>query len=524
MSLSSGNAETCGLLRIPPEILDRITWHLTTAEYCNLRLTSKAVEQAVFFKFTSEFFTRKQFMISEFSLKALRDISKSRLAGCLRHVHLGLDQLDPLAIYASTGKAAMESLRLLQLRLAEQETLWTLGLVPKYLAEAFARLPNLETCAVRDFNSRRRSRDGPYRHWLSYGTHTLRKETGSFPRPRHGTGWRDTGLSENATRLFKAVFHALAMAQARPVGLEMMERYGHLLYDSAFYIHADFEADVAPVLKQLKKLHLCLDIAWSPLTLTSRTSEAWHHVHLANFLRLCEDLEDLRINGKRDYIANGGRNTLHHLFDWLATKPQAEAAPPPPPPPTDDEEDEDESLPVPPYAELPRLKSLSLGMTAITVEDLVRLVARFADTLENLELWRVHVSCEDKSDDEALVENRTTVYAVLLRKLLEIPNLNLRHIMLGNLHQTLHPIGKDALAAAVDFKPEVTTRDKEIVEGSVNTIAALEYTGSDWRHFVSHEMIPRLYTPRPMVNEEEDMEVDEAENDGYGDNDWTNLI
>lgn len=491
MSSPSGNAQTCGLLKIPPEILDRITWHLTTTEYCNLRLTSKAVEQALFFKFTSEFFTRKQFMVSEFSLKALKDISKSRLAGCLRQVHLGLDQLDPLTVFGGTGKKAMEVLRMLQLRLVEQETLWTLGLVPKYLAEAFARLPNLETCVVRDFNSNRRSRDGPYCHWLSYGTQTLHKETGSRPRPRHMHNWNGSGHSENASRMFKAVLHGLAMAQARPTAIEMMERHGHLLFDSAFYIHPEFEAAVAPVLGRLKRLHICLDMAWSPLSLTSKTSESWHHNNLAKLLRLCEDLEELRINGKRDYISNGGRNTLHHLFDWLATKPQTEVPPSP-------SADEEENLPAPPHAELARLKTLSLGMTALTVEDLARLIARFADTLEDLELWRVHLSTEDRVNDGPLADSGSTLYAVSLRKLLEMPNLHLRHIKLGNLHQTLHPICGDAISGAVDFKPEASTRDDDVVKGLVSTSAVLEYTGSDWRHFVSHEMIPRLYTPRAM--------------------------
>ncbi|KAK1253244.1 hypothetical protein MKX07_001321 [Trichoderma sp. CBMAI-0711] len=529
MSSSPGEiTQTCGLVKIPPEILDRITRHLTTTEYCKLRLTSKAVEHALFSKFASEFFTRKQFMVSEFSLKALRDISKSRLAGCLRQVHLGLDEVEPLVLYASTGVAAMESLRLLQLRLAEQETLWTLGLVPKYLAEAFARLPNLETCVVRDFNSNRRSRDGCYRHWLSYGTNTLQMETGMRPRPRHGPGWKDIGLSENATRMFKAVVHALAMAQARPTAIEMMERRGHFLFDAAFYIHPDFEAAVAPVLGRLKRLHICLDMAWDPCSKTSQTSQAWHHVNAAKFLRLCKDLEELRINGKRDYIANGGRNALHHLFDWLATKPQTEALPPPVADGEEEEEEEEEeySLPIPPYAELARLKTLSLGMTATTVEDLVRVIARFADTLENLELWRIHLSFEDKANDEALAENGPTLYTVLLRKMLEMPNLNLRHIKLGNLHQTLRPIGKEAVAGAVDFKPEASTRDREVMKGEVSTTTALEYTGSDWRHFVSHEMIPRLYTPRAILNQESDMEVDEDENEGEGDahNYWSSMI
>ncbi|KAL6879197.1 hypothetical protein J3F83DRAFT_289293 [Trichoderma novae-zelandiae] len=527
----SGNIKTCGLLRVPPEILDRITWHLTTPEYCNLRLTCKSVEQALYFKFTAEFFTRRQFMVSEFSLKALRDISKSRMAGCLRHVHIGLDQLTPASSVGGMGPA--DPIHMLQLRLIEQETLWTLGLVPKYLAEAFAHLPRLETVAVRDFNSNKRSRDGPFSHWLSYGTQTLVNETQMRPRTLIVHNWDNSGQSEYATRLFKAIIHALAMAQASPTAIEVMERQGNLLYDAAFYIHPEFEAAVAPVLGRVKRLHLCLDTVSSTLSASHHNSQPFHHVHLAKFLRYCEDLEELRINGKHNYFSRGGRSTLHHLFDWLANTTQTEALP-------SSSAAGDASAPitcdsallgsgsVPPHARLARLKNISLGMTTFAVDELARLVARFADTLESLELWRVLLLSDDRANDDTLMETRFILYARLLRKLLDMPNLNLRHIKLGNLHQTLYPAGKDVLMQEVSFKPAASTRDVDLIGGLERTTNALAYTGSDWRHFVSHEMIPRLYTPPLQIHAETDMDMDVEEDedddedgseDGDGDDD-----
>ncbi|PTB69378.1 hypothetical protein BBK36DRAFT_1165652 [Trichoderma citrinoviride] len=518
MSLPSGNTQTCGLLKVPPEILDRITWHLTTTEYCNLRLASKAIEQAVFFKFTSEFFTRKQFMVSEFSLRALIDISKSRLAGCLRHVHLGLDQLAPARGFADTDlQETIEAMRMHLLRLTEQETLWTLGLVPKYLAEAFAHLPKLETCVIRDFNSSRRSRDGPFCQWRSYGSPTLYKETKMHPMPQ-------LGYPDYVDRLFKAVVHGLAMAQARPTAIEVMERHDHLLHDSAFHIHPDSEAAVAPVLGRLKRLHLSLDKARTPIHL-ARPSQAYHHTHLARFLRGCEDLEELRINGRRDFDTRGESSTQRHLFDWLATKPQTKASasslaggestgqlPQDPALPGNDST-------VPPAAKLARLKILSLGMTTFTVENLVRLIARFADTLESLDLWRIDVVSENKADDDLLAENGTILYARLLRELLNLPNLNLRHIKLGKVHQRLHPTRNAPITQEIKFKPEASTRDEDVDKGLVRGAFELEYTGSDWRHFVSHEMIPRLYTFRSKVPSQEEMELDIDERDEEGEDD-----
>jgi hypothetical protein len=76
--------------KIPLEVLLRITHFLTTPELGKVRLLCRSMEQALYTSFTNEFFTRKQFMISEESLQALIDISKSRLSRHLRKVHIGL--------------------------------------------------------------------------------------------------------------------------------------------------------------------------------------------------------------------------------------------------------------------------------------------------------------------------------------------------------------------------------------------------------------------------------------------------
>ncbi|UKZ70713.1 uncharacterized protein TrAtP1_011684 [Trichoderma atroviride] len=266
------------LLQVPPEILDRITWHLHTTELCNFRLTCKSAERAVHFRFTSEFFTRKQFMVSEFSLKALIDISKSRLAAHLRHVHISLDQVDETASSRVTMSPKTRSLY--QQRLAEQSTLWTLGLVSKYLADAFSRLPNLETVALRDFNSTRRSRDGPRAQWRSYGSQTLAGETGAHPVTSQLFNWGSAALLDRANVLFKAIIHGLGLANVRLKNLEVMERNGNLLFDSAFHLHPDFEAAYAPVLGNLQKLHLCIDVYWAtaPPCCTAISPEKSHQI------------------------------------------------------------------------------------------------------------------------------------------------------------------------------------------------------------------------------------------------------
>ncbi|KAL7945316.1 hypothetical protein V8C42DRAFT_322783 [Trichoderma barbatum] len=482
------NAQSCRLLRVPAEILDRIIWHLTTTELCNLRITCKHIEEALYFRFTAEFFTRKQFMISEFSLKALIDISKSRLAGSLRHVHFGLDQIN---VADSPLWNGAEVTHVFQQRLVEQDTLWWLGLVPKYLTEAFASLPNLESVVVRDFNSTRRSRDGPHAHWLSYGNQTMYNETTVRPRAQEVLHW--TPLQHGyAGRLFKAVIHSLAMANASLTTIEVMERQGNPLFDSAFHVHPEFEAAFIPVLKGLKRLHLSLEL---PVSAPFRGQEErpYHRFNITKFLRHCDGLEELRINGKHLTRNNDSRSSLSPLFNWLAA-----------PEPTPETEAQVESSSTSSRGEtnglsllhvtakFPQLENISLGMTAITVDDLVRFIAKFAGTLRHLELWRIQLLSGEAGDDNTLVDNKVNLCVRLLKKLLSVPNLNLRHIKLGNMQHQWLLTGYDTRIQDISFKPTAKTPDEDVT----STTKMLEYTGTDWIHFVAHEMIPRLYAPK----------------------------
>ncbi|KAM0248134.1 hypothetical protein ACHAQJ_009579 [Trichoderma viride] len=478
------------LLRVPPEILDRITWHLATTELCSFRLTCKSAERAVHFRFTAEFFTRKQFMVSEFSLRALIDISKSRLAGYLRHVHISLDQLDSAS--SSRPVLSPEKRHMYQQRLTEQGTLWTLGLVPKYLSEAFSRLPNLETVALRDFNSTRRSRDGPHAHWRSYGAQTLAKETDVLPATTQVFNWGNPTVLDKASLLFKAITHGLAMANARPKGLEMIERNGNLLYDSSFHIHPDFEAALVPVLQRLRRLHLCIDVYWAT---TPHIAQPYYQQNLAKFLGHCEALEELRINGKRNDSSKANRLGLHLLLEWLAateSTPLTELQLP------GDATTDDTLIPRP--INLAHLANISLGMMTVTVNEVVHLITKFAGSLEYLELWRVQL-LPDAGTDAQVGEKKIILFSQLLKRMLNIPNLNLRHIKLGNLQQVLDPTARNTTVQNIEFKNDATADEAKPNE------RCMEYTGSDWRHFVRHEMIPRLYIHY------------ENNDDGEGDND-----
>lgn len=478
------------ILQVPLEILDRITRHLDTAELCNFRLTCKSAQQAVHFRFTSEFFTRKQFMVSEFSLKALIAISKSRFAAYLRHVHISIDQVDETASFRAMMTA--ENRRLYQQRLAEQNTLWALGLVSKYLAEALSGLPNLETVAVRDFNSTRRSRDGPRAQWYSYGAQTLARETGALPVTHHIPNYESAILLDRANSLFKAVIYSIALANARPKSIEVMERNGNLLYDSAFHLHPDLEATYAPVLANLQRLHLCVDVYWAD---SSHGLQPYYQQNLARFLKHCQGLEELRINGRRSSYSKGSRLNLHLLMSWLAS---SEAKP------LSELQSADVSIDsqiAPPPVEFPQLSTLSLGMMSITLNEMVQVITKFAGSLQHLELWRFQLKA-DPGTGADVAEKKQNLYIHLLKKLLAIPNLNLRHIKLGMLEQLMDISTMIGRIQGIEFtkdEPASMDGDNDAAAPVVRhtrrnaTNHSMEYTGPDWRHFVRHEMIPRLH-------------------------------
>ena len=80
------------VLDLPPELILRITAHLTTPELGSFRLGCKQIEAVLFDSFAREFFTKRQFMIEQVSLQALVDISNHpTLSHRLSEVIIGLD-------------------------------------------------------------------------------------------------------------------------------------------------------------------------------------------------------------------------------------------------------------------------------------------------------------------------------------------------------------------------------------------------------------------------------------------------
>ncbi|KAM0433939.1 hypothetical protein ACHAPT_003883 [Fusarium lateritium] len=471
--------------KIPLEVLLRITYFLNTPELGNARLMCRSIEQALYTSFTKEFFTRKQFMISEESLQALIDISKSRLSRHLRKIHIGLDRFPQVPhIHGHDPRSH---------RLAEhyagQFTLLSNGYHREMLAEAFRNLKYLEDVVFRDFNSTRRSRDGPYRQWTSYGSTTAYNETGTRPNQ---TTWGPEITVAYGSTVFSSVLFALGQAGARPKGIEYMSRSRNHLRDLAFNIPSYMEASVFPVLNNLEKLHLDVYLTGDD-GFSGNPSAAFCDEKLRQFLLQVTNIKHLRINETQGSATGPGA-----LLGWLGQSSTPSGAPvntaSPPvsvpggiPPPG------------PPPPSFPLLEELNLGMMNVAPNRVLEALKKFAPTLQRLEMHKV-ILTRRLPNDSTGPPPKVSFWTKFLERLKDVPGLDLHHIKISCPQQQW-----------------LSRPSKSGVSFQADTKSFMEYTGPDWKHFVG-EMIPKVvvhYTP-----DEGDRDSDsDSDDDGSHDED-----
>ncbi|KAL6360736.1 hypothetical protein LRP88_06443 [Fusarium phalaenopsidis] len=451
--------------KIPLEVLLRITHFLTTPELGKVRLLCRSMEQALYTSFTNEFFTRKQFMISEESLQALIDISKSRLSRHLRKVHIGLDRFPQVPHIRGNDP---QSLRLAE-HYTGQFTLLSNGYHREMLAEAFRNLKHLEDVVFRDFNSTRRTRDGPYRQWTSYGSTTAFNETGTRPNQ---TTWGPEITVAYGSTVFSSVLFALGQAGARPKGIEYMSRSRNHLRDLAFNLPSYMEASVFPVLSNLEKLHLDVYLTGDD-GFSAYPSAAFSDANLRRFLLQVTNVKHLRINETQGSDTGPGA-----LLGWLGqtsnpstsgasvnpatSAPSVPAGVPPTPPPS-----------------FPLLEELNLGMMSVSPSRVLEALAKFAPTLQRLEMHKVILTRRLPKDSTG-PPPKVSFWTKFLERLKDVPNLDLHHIKISCPQQQW-----------------LSRPAKSPVNFQADNKNAMEYTGPDWKHFVG-EMIPKVvvhYTP-----------------------------
>ncbi|KAF9769269.1 hypothetical protein IL306_013357 [Fusarium sp. DS 682] len=470
--------------KIPLEVLLRITHFLTTPELGNVRLTCRSIEQALYTTFTNEFFTRKQFMISETSLQALIDISKSRLSPHLRKVHFGLDRFaHGLQVHGHNARTAR------QMELYDgQFSLLSTGYHRDMLVEAFKNLDNLEDVVIRDFNSVRRTRDGPGNQWRSYGSTTALRETGSRPDQNSGMAWGPDTSTAYGSTIFISVLFALGKAGARPKGIEHMSRSRNHLRDCAFNIPSYMEASVTPVLENLEKLHIDIDLLggsdFSSDDAAGHSSTA--DMMLRKFLLKLKNVKHLRINETHSSVTGPGM-----LLGWLGrentSSPTASVKPGPSSAPGSP------LAPPEPSPEYHQLEELNFGMMNVEAQHLLAVARKFAPTLKGLELHKVTLR-RRLPDGHSGTAPKISFWNKFLEKLKDIPNLDLHHIKVS--------LPQQQWAS----RP---TRSFVTFEGQKESVK--QYTGTDWKYFVGHEMLPKINVQWPREDSSEDDEDEDSD-------------
>jgi hypothetical protein len=390
------------LARVPLELLLRITSspNMTTQDLANVRLTCKKLEQSLFHFFSHEFFRKKQFMVFSDSLQALVDISHhANLSPCLKHVVIGTDQLPVPPWQVAHSNLNEQQQRKLEDAVADQAHLFTSGVLRDMLADAFRHLPNLETVDIRDFDSNTRRRDET--QWKSYGSRSLEASTGL--KVTHAPGPGGPNSSMFASDIFSAALAALAVAQARPRGIEMVLQYGQAVMDSALRIPPQLQAPVIAVLSNLRKLHLALFV--------TGLAAGNDHYFAKTLLQHTPNLTWLRLNFVSKY-GRGPVESTNSMLQWLAFKPGAAILPPPVP---ND----------PPFVDFPALERLDLGRIGVTADSFVDLMTKFSTTLRTISLRRVTLH------DRHAVEDKANGWAALARRLRGINGLELNAIELS---------------------------------------------------------------------------------------------
>ncbi|KAM3435219.1 hypothetical protein NHJ13734_005658 [Beauveria thailandica] len=373
------------LMRLPLELLLRISQHLTTVELGQLRLSCGHIEKSLFASFAREFFRHKQFNMTEFSLSALQAISRSRMAPHMRHLHIGLESISH-ARMCHTHRSPAATYRHNQLH-TRHWILSTTGQDAVMLAEALRGLTNLEDVVLRDSNSTRRSRDGSGATWNSYGDATFTRETGT-------TLMNATVVSYDefaSYKVFIKTLQALAAADSQVAGIELLLRRHGVPWRGTFYVPEYLKPTMLPVLARLTKLHLVIGDDYRGWSDGDAFNARTWSFDLRKFLSYVPNLRDFRFNGYR------GDTLVFALFmEWLAMDEGAPITCPVDLITDPGERAIIESSPLP--VGFPHLARLSLGKIHLRPELLARLLRKFAPTLQDLALWDVTLRVDDQQE------------------------------------------------------------------------------------------------------------------------------
>ncbi|ORY62228.1 uncharacterized protein BCR38DRAFT_410668 [Pseudomassariella vexata] len=455
------------LLKMPLEVLFQISDHLTTRDYGILRLVCKHMEASLVGNFAREFFTKRQFMLTEFSLQGLVDISKSKFSRCLSHVIIsperpslsrvpGRFMVAPSSLTASDSQAVEQNC--FRSECADHLSLISTGQDVVMLAEAFGNLPSLETVEIRDFNSRSRNREGPDGEWTSFGARKFMRETGaraSLEWPGRHFGSLTPDHLVYLSHVFSALLRSLGASSSRPKRLEVNLRHCGLA-DHAFNIPRYSESVIEPVLSSLRTLFLEPNSQLPAAYVDGDNALVpCYSFLLRKFLAKGQQLEHFRINF-RGYNQDDAKDFLL----WLSKTPALS---------TSSNRPAVSLLESPQPVEFPKLEKLDIGMVKVEPQMLLAVLRKFQKTLRAVSFHRLSLLQTDPTLAQTKVDLWSKFFDQLFRLRLNLTDMQISNVsQQGPLHVSptvsvlfndQHPTravrkwaGKDFAGACKDFK------------------------------------------------------------------------
>lgn len=439
-SQPSQTGHQSGLLTIALEVLLQITSYLTTPEYGNMRLVCRHLDAFLLKSFAHEFFTKKAFMLTEFSLQALVDISTSCFAPSLKYLIINVERPSPPSSHNHHNNAADITPDIVRDITREyycsHKGLVSSGQDVELITEALRNLPNLETFGLRDFPSSGRYRDGGDEFWHPYGASTFQQQTGlQLSRPRYPafSGHRYSEDEEYISHLFLTSLRALKNAKMTncPTRFEVILRHNNLP-DLAFSIPRCVEPDILPVLQDLKVLFLDLGRSTFPPRVVKKgaTTEDFPGLLLAVFLSKLQSLIHLRLN-----FRDCSHNATTPFFKWLAQSSLDTSQDSTPPTSSQGASVGNElqsRVPQLPQApSLPLLEELNIGMVTVSPVSLLNILGRYRSSLRRICLHKVILQHSASASQAA---NGGNLWASFLRQTAR-PGTKLTAIELSELKQ-----------------------------------------------------------------------------------------
>ncbi|KAI0852500.1 hypothetical protein F5Y00DRAFT_226790 [Daldinia vernicosa] len=305
------------LTTIPLEILVWIASYFNGRDLKAARLVCRQLDVSLFQKFAQKYFTKVRCTCTEYSLKALVDISESRLSPYLKHVVIEADLLHYEQINADWGyygitagstEVQVSGNRFTQWT-ADQLSFLNTGLDQQYLTKAFRNL-KLERVGLCDSDQISSSSvcNCASHKGISLGTSQVYTETDASP---HLQQMEPTGMHrpQEAVRCVQSVLFALGESRSRPRRLDICLMYT-LLPDQAFNVPNFAKDIILPMISGLETIDLHLGLYSSFPQLISPNNGVPVIIgtyYLRTFLSHATHLEALHFKAM----------DLEDLSDWL---------------------------------------------------------------------------------------------------------------------------------------------------------------------------------------------------------------